>query len=138
MSYFPDEARLIERMWGLICNSADLKSTGIKWKRDHWGRKNIPVSLGLSDSPDSIAWRETMASIREEYHNWLSFFIYTHPQDVPVTNPTVGELIDALKLACDCGQEGCNAVVVPREHADLIIERLKIYAIQERDSGTAG
>lgn len=118
VAYFPDEAGLIERMWGLICNSSDLKS-GLRWDGD------TPVPTGPSQSPDSVEWRKIMKLVREEYHNWLSWYVATHqaPPINPEDEPTTGDLIESLKMLCDCGQ--CDGAWLTRVEANLIIDKLK-------------
>jgi hypothetical protein len=124
----PDEARLIERLWGLVCNSSDLKGT-VKWVGDKL------TDGGLSQSPDSVQWREAMKLAREEYHNWLSFYLYTHrqfnPQD-PDAEPTIGELIECLRLVCNCG--ACDGVWISRYESELIQKKLKDLALHEHDT----
>lgn len=120
MAYFPDEAGLIERMWGLICNSSDLKNQGIDWV------DGVPVPRGLSTSEDSVEWRAAMKSVRDEYHNWLSWYVATHHPDPvnPDDEPTTYDLIQSLKMLCDCGQ--CDGAWVSRFEANLIIDKLKL------------
>jgi hypothetical protein len=110
MAHFPDEAALIERLWGLVCNSMDLK-------QGPW-----------NSSKDSVQWREAMGWARDEYHNWLSFYIATHQADTldPDAAPTTGDLIESLKMVCDCGN--CDGAWVSRFEANHIIDKLKRLA----------
>lgn len=106
MAHFPDEAALMERMWGLICNSMDLK-------HGEW-----------NSSPDSVLWVQVMKTVREEYHNWLSWYIASH-QDNPEDpeEPTTGDLIESLKMFCPCGE--CDGAWLTRFEANHVIAKLK-------------
>lgn len=105
MPHFPNEADLIERMWGLICNSMDLKAGS-------W-----------NDSADSIQWREVMAEVRDEYHNWLEWYLATHRAE-PLDPETVTtyDLIQSLKMFCPCGED--DGAWLSRAEANLIIAKL--------------
>ena len=127
MAYFPDEAGLIERLWGLVCNSSDLKNQGIEWV------DGTPIPLGLSTSPDSVEWRKIMAVVREEYHNWLGWYLTTHRTDFVSheDEPTTADLINSLKMLCDCGN--CDGAWVSRFEANLIIDKLKVLSQLENN-----
>lgn len=117
MAEFPNEANLIEAAYGLLSNA------------DNW-YGNPP-----NQNPESVEWREAARGWRDEYHNWLGYYCFTHQND-PEEEPTTWELIEALKLVCPCGE--CDGAWLSRDEAEAIIRRLKTLAVQDRDSSTTG
>lgn len=107
---FPNETDLINQAWHLINQNP-------RWSGD-----------------ENALWRESAREWREKYHEWLSFHIFTHQNDLD--EYTTGELIETLKMVCPCG--GCDGCWISRDEAEEIIRRLKHLAVLERDSGLAG
>jgi hypothetical protein len=77
---------------------------------------------------------DQLTLVSEEYANWHQYYNITHPVydgDAPDA-PSLGDLIESLKMFCDCGH--CDGAWVTRFEANHIVAKLKRLAELESEN----